>query len=224
MQSAETSAAGALVEESPAVAPTNELPQSGRMADAPVDPALLNRWSSRAFSSEPLPLETLRSLFEAARFAPSAGNLQPWLFVYAAERVLRKRVLPLLREENQRWAAHAPLLVFVFARRCHPHTGAPLRTGAFDTGAAWFALALQAERLGLNCRAMGGIHHELVHRALGVPEAEYEAMVAVAIGYPGRTDDLPPDLAERDVPSGRRRQSRFVFNGRYHPPGEPEAS
>jgi nitroreductase len=189
-----------------------------RRPEAAVDPAFVERWSSRAFSSEPITLETVRSLFEAARFAPSAGNSQPWLFVYAAERATRRRVLPILKEDNRRWAAHAPLLVFVFARRHHPKTGLPLRSYAFDTGAAWFSLALQAHRLGLNCRAMGGIHHDQAYRLLGVPEERFESMVAIALGYPGSRDDLPPELADKDVPSGRERQPSFVYNGRYYEP------
>ncbi len=191
------------------------LSEAGRAAEAAIDPAFLQRWSSRAFSSAPLEHEMLRSLFEAARFAPSAGNLQPWAFVYAAERATRRRALPILEAENRRWAAQAPLLVFVFARRHHPKTRAPLRTAAFDTGAAWLSLALQARHLGLNCRAMGGIRHDLAYQLLGVPEAEFESLVAIAVGYPGQRDALPADLAAKDVPSSRERQGTFVYNGRY---------
>jgi nitroreductase len=106
-------------------------------------------------------------------------------------------------------------LVFVFAHRQNPQTGVPLRMAAFDTGAAWFALALQAQQLGLNCRAMGGIHHDLAHRILGVPEDRFEPLVAIAIGYPGRSAALPPDLAAKDAPTPRRRQGEFVYNGRF---------
>jgi len=192
--------------------------RAARRPEAAVDPRFVERWSSRAFSRQKLPHEMVRSLFEAARFAPSAGNLQPWLFVYASDPETRRRALTLLEPENQRWAARAPLLVFVFSRRRHPHTGAALRSAAFDTGAAWFALALQAHELGLNCRAMGGVQHELVYRALGVPEDEFESMIAVAVGFPGRAQDLPADLAERDAPTPRRRQHELVFNGRYVDP------
>lgn len=75
----------------------------------------------------------------------------------------------------------------------------------------------------MNCHAIGDIHHELAHRVLGVPEAEYEALIAVAIGYPGNPAELAKDPGERAAPSSRPRQSRFVFNGRYHPPDEQEA-
>lgn len=176
------------------------------------------RWSSRSFSTEPVDFDTVRRLFEAARFAPSAGNSQPWVFVYAAERATRKRALPILKDENRRWASEAPLLVFVFAHRQHPQTGAPLRMSAFDTGAAWFALALQAHALGLSTRAMGGIDHQAAHDVLGVPRDQFESMAAIAVGYPGAPDELPPDIAARETPSQRRSTSTFVFRGRYSPP------
>jgi nitroreductase len=189
-----------------------------RVPEAAVDERLLSRWSRRAISPEPLPFDLVRSLFEAARWAPSAGNLQPWLFVYAADPLLRKRAHPLLSEQNRRWAARAPLLIFVFARRNHPETGRPLRCAAFDAGAAWLSLALQAQQLGLVTRAMGGIDHEQVYKVLGVPEAEFESQVAIAVGFPGDPAALPEDLALKDYPSPRKRQHEFVFNGRYTEP------
>jgi nitroreductase len=189
----------------------------GRVADEAVESIFLDRWSRRAFSARPLPFEVVRTLFEASRWAPSAENLQPWLFIYAADRPTRTRSHRLLKEQNRRWAERAPLLVFVFARRTHPDTGQPLRTAAFDTGAAWFALALQAQLLGLVTRAMGGIFHEQTYAALGVPENEFESMAAIAIGYPGDPGELPPELATKEQPTLRRRQHEFVFNGRYIP-------
>lgn len=186
-----------------------------RVPEAAVDEQLLARWSRRAISCEPLPFDVVRSLFEAARWAPSAGNLQPWLFVYAADAPVRKRAHQLLSEQNRRWAERAPLLIFVFARRSHPETGRPLRSAAFDTGAAWFSLALQAQRLGLVARAMGGIHHDRTYRALGVPEEQFESLVAIAVGYPGDPAALPEDLAFKEQPTPRKRQHEFVFNARY---------
>jgi nitroreductase len=205
------------VEAAPAPLSSEQLSPAApeRVADEAIDPAFLSRSSRRAISARPLPFQAVRTLFEAARWAPSAGNVQPWLFIYAADRPVRKRAHRLLNEQNRRWAERAPLLVFVFARRNHPATGLPLRTAAFDTGAAWFALALQAQQLGLVARAMGGILHEQTYAALGVPESEFESMVAIAIGYPGDSLDLPPDLAAKEVPTSRRRQHHFVFNGRY---------
>jgi nitroreductase len=188
-----------------------------RVADAHVDPVFLQRWSRRAFSSEPLAPEVLQTLFEAARWAPSASNQQPWLFVYADDEATLAAARPLLKENNQRWAGRAPLLVFVFARRIHPETGKPIRTASFDTGAAWFSLALQAQKLGLVARAMGGVYHERTYEALAVPAAEFESMIAIAVGRPAARDELPEDLAAREVPSQRKQQREFVFKGSYTP-------
>jgi nitroreductase len=193
-------------------------PSSSRLPEAEVDPIFIGRWSTRAFASRPVPAQAIRSLFEAARWAPSASNLQPWLFIYAAEPEALASARELLREPNQRWAGNVPLLVFVFARRRHPETGAALRTAAFDSGAAWFSLALQAEKLGLRTHAMGGIVHEKTYVAFGVPEDEFESLAAIAVGYPGAASDLPPDLAAREAPNARKSQREFAFAGRYVAP------
>ena len=188
---------------------------AARSPEAPVDPIFLERWSRRAFSSEAIPAALVASLFEAARWAPSASNAQPWLFIFNDDQETLARARPLLNERNRLWAERAPLLIFVFARRAHPETGRPLRTGTFDTGAAWFSLALQAHKLGLVSRAMGGIDHEAAYQVLGVPRDLYESMAAVAVGYPGARADLPPEVAEREIPSVRRSARTFAFKGLY---------
>lgn len=180
-----------------------------------VAPLLLERRSRRALSPRPIGPELLSSLFEAARWAPSAGNLQPWLFVYASDPEALARARPILKGSNRRRADRAPLLVFLFARRNHPQTGRPLRSAAFDAGAAWLSLALQAEHLGLSARAMGGIQHQAAHEILGVPSAEFESIVGIAVGYPGLIAELPPDLAASEGPSERKGRDEFAFNGRY---------
>lgn len=194
----------------------SQVPATGaRVADAPVAPLFLDRWSRRAFDSRRVAPDVLQSLLEAARWAPSASNSQPWLFIVNDDEESLGRARPLVMARNRVWADRAPLLVFVFARLRHPETGAPLRTGAFDTGAAWFALALQAHQLGLATRAMGGIDHEATYGTFAVPREDFQSMAAVAIGYPGRIEDLPADVATREVPTGRRPSTAFAFRGRY---------
>jgi nitroreductase len=188
---------------------------SVRSPDAEIDAQFVERWSRRALSDRPLAPAQIKSLFEAARWAPSANNLQPWLFVYASRPESLARARELLLPTNQRWANRAPLLVFVFARKRHPETLAALRTAAFDTGAAWQSLALQAHKLGLSTRAMGGIHHDRVHEVLGVPVDDFESMIAIAIGYPDAREVLPNDLHEKEQPNARKRTSEFAFEGRY---------
>jgi len=134
------------------IAPQTTTPGLGRIAEAEVDPQFVVRWSRRALSAQPISQAELDALFEAARWAPSANNLQPWLFVFAREQDALSRARALLKDVNQAWAVRAPVLVFVFARRFHPETGAALRTAQFDTGAAWQSRALQAHRLGLSTR------------------------------------------------------------------------
>src|SRR5450432_4085478 len=116
-----------------AIASSPTLVTSSRRPEAAVDPIFVQRWSSRALSSTPVPEDMVRSLFEAARWAPSASNAQPWLFVYANEEETLARARLLLKESNRRWAGRARLLIFVFSRKVHAETGQPLRTGAFDT-------------------------------------------------------------------------------------------
>ena len=192
--------------------------RSVRRPEAEIDAQFVERWSRRAISERPLSAEQINSLFEAARWAPSGSNLQPWLFVYAAKPESLACARELLMDGNRRWASRAPLLVFVFARKRHPETGAPLRSAPFDAGAAWQSLALQAHQLGLSARAMGGIHHAQVYEALGVPADDFESMVGVAIGYPGERDTLPPDLHEKEQPNTRKSVGEFAFEGRYSAP------
>lgn len=189
-----------------------------RLPEAEVDPQFVERWSRRAFSEQPLRPDQVASLFEAARWAPSGSNLQPWLFVYASQPESLARARELLIDSNRRWASRAPLLVFVFARKRHPQTGVALRSAVFDTGAAWQSLALQAHKLGLSARAMGGIHHARVFEALGVPEEDFESIVGVAIGYPAERETLPADLHEKEQPNARKSVREFAFEGRYSSP------
>lgn len=188
-----------------------------RLPEAEVAALFVERWSRRSISERPLTKQQIATLFEAARWAPSANNAQPWLFVYASQPESLAKARTLLKESNLRWAVRAPLLVFVFARKRHPQTGAPLRTAQFDTGAAWQSLALQAHQLGLSTRAMGGIHHEQTYDTLGVPAGEFDSMAGIAIGYPDPREALPADLHEKEQPNARKSVREFAFEGSYQP-------
>lgn len=185
-----------------------------RRTEAQIDRQFIERWSRRAFTSEPLTREELASVFEAARWAPSAANAQPWLFIYADTEPELARFRPLLRSSNRRWAERAPVLAFIFAKR-HHGDGSVNRTAQFDTGAAWMSLALQARTLGLVVRAMGGIYPELVYGELGVPESEYEVMCGLAIGHEGEPESLPPELQPKERPNTRRPLSEVALAGRF---------
>jgi nitroreductase len=184
-----------------------------RRPEARIDPQFLERWSPRAFSPEPIPREVLDSLFEAARWAPSSNNEQPWLFVWAASDEELARFRPLLVDGNRRWADRAPVIAFLFARRNSSRTGQPNRWAAFDAGAAWMSLALQARRQGIFTHAVGGFHEDRVYEALGVPREQYQAMTAIVIGRLGDRGSLPAPLVDREVPSARRPLSQVATRG-----------
>ncbi|NNM88946.1 MAG: hypothetical protein HKL95_10560 [Phycisphaerae bacterium] len=110
-----------------------------------------------------------QTVLEAARWAPSSFNEQPWLFVFAQSAADLTKFRPLLMDQNRLWADQAPVLVLIFVRRHFPHNGKPNRHYMFDTGAAWMSLALQARKLGLYAHAMSAFHQEQAYETLGVP-------------------------------------------------------
>ncbi len=188
-----------------------------RRPDFPIDPQFIDRWSPRAFDSRPVPRETLLALFEAARWAPSSRNEQPWLFVCADAPPALDRMRSLLFEANRVWADRVPVLCVLFARTRFSETGTQNPWAAFDCGAAWLSLALQARKLGLYAHAMGGFKRRQACEALGVPSDQYEPICAIAIGFRGDPSLLPPDLQEREHPNERTPVFAFVrFGG-----GEP---
>lgn len=194
------------------------IPVNERRAEHPIDEQFLDRWSPRAFSPTPLPTEVLDSLFEAARWAPSCFNEQPWLFLIATEKDDLVRFGSLLSAGNQVWATRAPVLAFLFAKRAFSHNGKPNRTFMFDCGAAWMSLALQARKLGLFAHGMAGFRREEVYGELGVSQDDYEVICAIAIGSYGDPALLPPDVAAKEKPNDRTPMSSFVFYGRMDTP------
>jgi nitroreductase len=177
----------------------------------------LDRWSPRAFVDEPIAEHQVQSLFEAARWAPSCYNEQPWLFIYAVGREDRERFATALVVKNRLWATRAPLLIFVLARRNFAATGKPDRHAAFDAGAAWMSLALQARKLGLHAHAMAGFDQGKAYEILGVPREEFEVMAAVAVGRRGDESQLPDDLAAKEAPNTRKPLAEVALQGRYSP-------
>ena len=186
---------------------------NGRVADTPVDPAFLDRWSPRAFSPEPLDDETVQSLFEAARWAPSASNEQPWIYLYATAEDERHRFLAVLDDSNQVWVKNAPMIAFVIARLTRARSGKRNRTAQFDTGSSWMSLALEARRLGLYAHAMAGFDMDRAHETLQVPREGYEIMAAIAIGKYGDPAALDEYNRAREKPSTRKHASEFAFEG-----------
>lgn len=174
-----------------------------------LDPAFIERRSTRSFSPDPLSQDEIATLFEAARWAPSSSNSQPWLFFYATDGAERDEFNALLRPGNQTWATAAPLLVYIAARKGNDE-GRVFRTGQFDAGAAWMSIAIQANKMGLYTHAMGGIDIEGVHEKLNLPQDEFDVIAGVAIGRLGDVSKLPEDLQDREKPNDRKPLGEIV--------------
>lgn len=192
---------------------------NGRTAEFDVDPLFLERWSPRAFTGEAMPYDTLMSLFEAASWAPSAFNGQPWRFVYAHRGSADwDRLFEALIPFNQAWVKNASVLAYVVSDRFRRREGSepmPVRSHSFDAGAAWVCLALQASRAGWAAHGMAGFDLAKAYEALGVPEAEYNVEAAVAIGRPADQATLEEPYRSREAPSGRNPVAGIVFEGRF---------
>ncbi len=175
------------------------------------------RWSPRAFTDEEIPETALLRLFEAARWAPSAMNAQPWRFVWARRGTPAfDRFLGALAPANRAWAARAAVLVAVISRTHAdgpqgPGT-VPLPSHSFDAGAAWAHLALQAEMDGWSTHAMGGFDRGAAHDALLVPDG-HQVEVLVAVGRRGDPGSLPEPLRAREHPSDRRPVGEIAREG-----------
>lgn len=183
---------------------------SPRVPDCDVDCIFTDRWSPRAFKQDALPEHQIQALFEAARWAPSCFNEQPWLFVYPATARHHEIFLDLLVPKNRRWACKAPLLLFLLARRHFGQSGKENRHALFDTGAAWMSLALQARRLGLYAHAMAGFDLERSYQQLHVDPDKYTVVAAIAIGRHDSPVDLPEDLLAMETPNDRKASSEIA--------------
>jgi nitroreductase len=191
-------------------------PESTRKADHPIEPVFLRRWSPRAMSGQPLTEEELLTLFEAARWAPSTFNEQEWRFLYARRDTPQWPLFfGLLMEANQAWCRRAAVLVVVLARRVFKHNGKPIPVHLFDAGSAWENLALQATTMGLVAHGMAGFDFEKARTVLNVPE-HFAVAAMLALGRPGDPADLPPELRERETPSGRRPVRESIAEGPYN--------
>ena len=183
----------------------------------PIHDLLKRRWSPRAFSDKPVEPETLRSLWEAARWAPSCFNEQPWYFLVATKRdgAEYDRLLACLNEGNAAWAGRAPVLMVSVARTAFQDDGEPNRHALHDVGQAVANLTLQATALGLFVHQMAGFSPEKVRQAFAVPEG-FEPVAAIALGYPGDPTVLPEKLRQRELaPRSRKPLEDFVFSGRW---------
>ncbi len=191
----------------------------GRAAETPVSALFLQRWSSRAMTGEPVPDAVLFALFEAARYAPSSYNSQPWRFAYAKKGTPEfDALVASLLDVNQVWAGEASALIVVASKAqfTPPGQDQPIVSGAasFDAGAAWASLAFQAALLGWSTRAMGGFDRDKTRAAVKAPEGlKLEAVIA--LGKRGDPASLPADKQALEKPNARRELARTVFAGAF---------
>jgi len=189
----------------------------------PIDPSIHRRWSPRAFDrTRTVAPDQLRSLLEAARWAPSSFNEQPWAFLVATrdQPEAFQTMLSCLMEKNQSWAKDAAVLMISVAHKTFTKTGAPNRHAFHDVGQAISNLTHQATIMGLYVHQMAGFDVTKTQQTYHIP-TDYEPVAAVAIGYLGDRNQLPEDLRAREGPiSARKPQREFVFSGDW---GKPAA-
>ena len=179
-----------------------------------IESLIAERWSPRAFLEKPVEREKLLSMFEAARWAPSAFNAQPWRFLAAekSDAADYAKMLSCLVEANQVWAGKAPVLMIMLAKKTFDHNGKPNRWAMHDCGLALENLLLETQALGLAAHPMAGFSVDAVREKYSVPE-DFEPLAAIAAGYPGEPDQLEGDLKTRELePRERKPLEKFVFS------------
>jgi nitroreductase len=180
----------------------------------PINPLIQNRWSPRSMTGEELDEDTIMSLFEAGRWAPSSYNNQPWRFIYAKRNSVHwDKLFNLLVEPNKVWTKDAALLVVVVSRKNFEYKKYSI-THQYDAGAAWENLALEASSRGLVAHGMQGFDYEKARTDLEIPD-NFDVMAMIAIGKKGPKENLPQQLQEREYPSDRKPLAEIVMEGGF---------
>lgn len=192
---------------------------SDRQPDHPIDPQFIQRWSPRAFTGEPIDEATLLGFLEAARWAPSGFNAQPWRFIYArAGTAAWEPLFTTLSDTNQGWARRASALVLVLSARTWVPPGKTEAqanvTHAFDAGAAWGHLALQVSLAGWHAHGIGGFDRDKARARLGIPD-DHDLHAVVTIGRRGDKSVLPEALQARELPNQRLPLAALAAEGRF---------
>lgn len=186
-----------------------------RTSDYPVNPLLLNRWSPRSMSGEELKEEEILSLFEAARWAPSSYNEQPWKFLYATKNSPEWPLLfNLMIDFNKGWTKNAALIGVIISHRFFEKNKKNAHTHSFDTGAAWMSLAIEGSSRGLVVHGMEGFDYDQARKVLEIPD-DYQVEAMFAVGKKAPLNALPPELQEREKPSSRKSIHDFICKGKF---------
>jgi nitroreductase len=193
------------------VVPGSEVRKAGHS----IDTLFLDRWSPRAMSGAEISEAELMVLFEAARWAPSSYNNQPWRILYARRNTPHwQTFFDLMVPQNQAWTKDAAALLLFISKTTFDFNGKPYPTHSFDTGAAWENLALQGWLKGYVVHGMQGFDYDNAKTALSIPDGfRVEAMAA--IGRPGKKEDLSPDNQKREAPSDRKKLTEIICEGKF---------
>lgn len=190
---------------------------TNRTTSTALDSLFLDRWSPRAFDGSAIAEADLRTILDAARWAPSAFNYQPWRILYAVRGDAHwETFLSILIPFNQSWAANASALLFIVSDTLmeSPNGTNPSHSHSFDAGAAWAQLGLQALKLGYHTHGMTGIDFDKARDLLAVPD-RFRVEAAVAIGRAADSSTLPEGLRDREVPSDRKPLEEIAFAGGF---------
>ncbi|KRG16240.1 nitroreductase family protein [Lederbergia galactosidilytica] len=183
-----------------------------RQAIYNIDPIFLERWSPRAFSQQEVPEDILNGILEAACWAPSAANIQPWRFIIARNKGDRNHFHSFINEGNLTWCKNAPVLILIMSKTSTER--GPSISHAFDAGTAWGFLSLEAAKKGLITHAMGGFNRDKAREKLGISD-DYQLHAVVAVGYLGDMSELSADHQAREKPSNRRPLKETIFEGKF---------
>lgn len=206
---------GAILCVSEAISASGPKHQSVRKPEcAQVDSLFIERWSPRAMSGQAITQQELMTLLEAARWAPSSYNEQPWRFIYAhRSSACWQKFFDLLVPFNQEWCRNGSVLMVICSKISSDHGGINT-THSFDAGAAWQNLALQGHLKGLVVHGMGGFDREKARKVLNIPD-DYTIEAMCVIGRPGDAKNLPEYMQENEKPSGRKSLKEIAFQGSF---------
>ena len=186
-----------------------------RKPKADVSPLFYTRWSPRAMTGKSMSLKELTPLFEAARWAPSSFNNQPWRFIVAVSKKDRERFMPFMLPANQAWTQNASALVVILSSTVYDYNGKPATTHSFDTGSAWMSLCLEGARRGLVVHGMAGIVENKIRKTLKIPK-KYKIEAMCAIGKLAKPSALPEKMRKMEKPSLRKPMKDIAnFKGKF---------
>ncbi len=182
-----------------------------RKFDYEVMNEIMSHWSPRAFDSEkPVPESELNAVLEAARYAPSCFNEQPWRYLIATDSSTREKIVEAMTPGNKEWAPKAPVLMVILSKKAFTQNGKDNRWHLFDAGTSWGYLQLEAQRRGMITHAMGGFNSEKLRDSLSIPE-DYSIIALMALGYYGNPDTLSDNYKAKEKPSPRKSIDEIIY-------------